>query len=94
MPESENQALFTSQSSVAGVIERLLLEARVSVDAAMYLITNPRLARALGQARDRGLRVRLLVDGNKLDGRIRRAEFRSSADSQGSKAGTGLSTGV
>lgn len=66
MPESENQALFTSQSSVAGAIEQLLLEARVSVDAAMYRITNPRLARALGHAQDRGLRVRLLVDSNKF----------------------------
>jgi mitochondrial cardiolipin hydrolase len=65
MPESCNQTLFTSQGSVARTIERLLLEARVSVDAALYRITNPRLARALGQARDRGLRVRLLVDRNK-----------------------------
>ncbi|MGA8182410.1 MAG: phospholipase D-like domain-containing protein [Terriglobia bacterium] len=65
MPEPGNQTLFTSQSSVARSIERLLLEARVSVDAALYRITNPRLARALGKARDRGLRVRLLVDRNK-----------------------------
>ena len=35
------------------------------MDAALYRITNPRLARALGQVRDRGLRVRLLVDRNK-----------------------------
>ncbi len=65
MPEPVNQTLFTSQGSVARSIERLLLEARVSVDAALYRITNPRLARALGKARDRGLRVRLLVDRNK-----------------------------
>jgi len=65
MTESGNQTIFTSQSSVARTIERLLLEARVSVDAALYRITNPRLARALGDARDRGLRVRLLVDRNK-----------------------------
>lgn len=60
-----NQTLFTSQGPVAGTIEQLLLEARVSVDAALYRITNPRLARALGEARNRGLRVRLLVDRNK-----------------------------
>ena len=65
MPESGNQTLFTSQGSVARTIEHLLLEARVSVDAALYRITNPMLARALGKARDRGLRVRLLVDRNK-----------------------------
>lgn len=65
MPESSNQTIFTSQGSVARTIERLLLEARVSVDAALYRFTNPRLAQALGKARDRGLRVRLLVDRNK-----------------------------
>lgn len=65
MTESGNQTIFTSQASVARTIERLLMEARVSVDAALYRITNPRLARALGDARNRGLRVRLLVDRNK-----------------------------
>lgn len=65
MTGSGNQTIFTSQASVARTIERLLLEARVSVDAALYRITNPRLARALGEARNRGLRVRLLVDRNK-----------------------------
>lgn len=65
MPGLDNKTLFTSQDSVAGAIERLLQEARASVDAALYRITNPHLARALGQAQDRGLRVRLLVDRNK-----------------------------
>lgn len=65
MLEPGTQALFTSEGPVAGVIEQLLQEARATVDAAMYRITNPRLARALGQARSRGLRVRLLVDRNK-----------------------------
>lgn len=65
MTVSGNQTIFTSQGSVAHAIERLLLEARVSVDAALYRITNPRLTRALGEARGRGLRVRLLVDRNK-----------------------------
>lgn len=65
MPDSENQTLFTSQGSIAGAIEQLLQEARVSVDAALYRITNPLLARALGQAQSRDLCVRLLVDRNK-----------------------------
>lgn len=65
MTESNNQTLFTSQGPVVDTIERLLLEARFSVDAALYRITNPRLARALGQAQDRGIRVRMLVDRNK-----------------------------
>lgn len=65
MADSKNQTLFTSQGPVVDTIERLLLEARYSVDAALYRITNPRLARALGRAQDRGIRVRMLVDRNK-----------------------------
>lgn len=65
MPETGNQPSFTSQESVARAIERLLQEARVSVDAALYRITNPRLVHALGEALDSGLHVRLLVDRNK-----------------------------
>jgi cardiolipin hydrolase len=65
MPESGNQTLFTSQGSVAGTIEQLLLEARISIESALYRLTNPLLARALGEAQDRGIRVRLLVDRNK-----------------------------
>lgn len=65
MPESDYQTLFTSQGSVAPTIEQLLLEARVSIEAALYRLTNPLLARALGEAQNRGIRVRLLVDRNK-----------------------------
>ena len=64
MPESI-QPLFSSQCSIAGTIERLLMSARIRVDAAMYRITNPRLVRALGQVQNRGRQVRLLVDQNK-----------------------------
>ncbi|TAM78864.1 MAG: hypothetical protein EPN47_21045 [Acidobacteria bacterium] len=65
MPEPVNQTFFTSQGPLAETIERLLLETRLSVDAALYRITNPRLARALGQVHDRGIPVRMLVDRNK-----------------------------
>lgn len=65
--ELENQTLFTSEGSVARKIEKLLKQANTSVDVAVYRITNPRLAKALRQARDRGLRVRLLVDRNKYE---------------------------
>lgn len=67
MQEPKNQTLFTSEGSVARAIEQLLQEAHTSVDAAVYRITNPRLARALKQAQNRGLRVRLLVDRNKYE---------------------------
>jgi len=67
MLELANETLFTSEGSVASVIEDLLQQARASVDVAVYRITNPRLARALGEARSRGLQVRLLVDRNKYE---------------------------
>jgi mitochondrial cardiolipin hydrolase len=67
MPEPGNQTLFTSEGPVIGAIEQFLQEARVTVDAAMYRITSPRLARALAQTANRGLRVRLLVDRNKYE---------------------------
>ena len=67
MPESGNRTLFTSEGSVASVIEQLLQQAPTSVDAAVHRITNPRLGRALGQAQNRGLRVRLLLDRNKFE---------------------------
>ncbi|MEJ2010355.1 MAG: phospholipase D-like domain-containing protein [Acidobacteriota bacterium] len=67
MLELANETLFTSEHSVASAIEELLQQAHTSVDAAVYRITNPRLARALGEARNRGLQVRLLVDRNKYE---------------------------
>lgn len=36
-----------------------------SIDAALYRLNHPRLARALEEAVERGVRVRLVVDGNK-----------------------------
>lgn len=65
--EDRNQTLFTSEASVAKAIEQLLQQAHTSVDAAVYRITNPRLAQALKRAQNRGIRVRLLVDRNKYE---------------------------
>jgi phosphatidylserine/phosphatidylglycerophosphate/cardiolipin synthase-like enzyme len=36
-----------------------------SIDAALYRLNHPRLARVLEEAVERGVRVRLVVDGNK-----------------------------
>lgn len=62
MAHSASRVLFTSHTSIAGEIAKLLQEASASVDAALYRLTNPQLARALEQARRRGLQVRLLTD--------------------------------
>lgn len=62
-----NRALFTCRTSIESIIKELLGEARFSVDAALYRLTNPRLVQALEQAHHRGLRVRLLIDQMKYE---------------------------
>ena len=44
---------------------RLLHDTSSSIDAALYRFNHPGLAQALEEAAQRGVRVRLLVDGNK-----------------------------
>jgi phosphatidylserine/phosphatidylglycerophosphate/cardiolipin synthase-like enzyme len=58
---------FARNESVAEVITRLLRGASGSIDAAMYRVNHPRLVEVLDEAVGRGLRVRLLVDGNKYE---------------------------
>jgi phosphatidylserine/phosphatidylglycerophosphate/cardiolipin synthase-like enzyme len=56
---------FARSGSVADAIMRLVHEARSSIDGALYRLNHPGLAQALEEAVHRGVRVRLLVDGNK-----------------------------
>jgi phosphatidylserine/phosphatidylglycerophosphate/cardiolipin synthase-like enzyme len=56
---------FARSESVADVILRLMQEAASSIDAALYRFNHPGLAQGLEEAAQRGVRVRLLVDGNK-----------------------------
>lgn len=58
---------FARNESVAEVIMRLLHGASGSIDAAIYRVNHPRLVQALEKAVERGLRVRLLIDGNKYE---------------------------
>jgi cardiolipin hydrolase len=61
------ELLFTRSGSVAVAIERLIGASKTSIDAALYRLNNPRLARALQAALQRGVRVRLVVDRNKYE---------------------------
>ena len=56
---------FARDGSVADTIMGLLHEATGSIDGALYRLNHPGLAQALDEAAERGVRVRLLVDGNK-----------------------------
>jgi phosphatidylserine/phosphatidylglycerophosphate/cardiolipin synthase-like enzyme len=56
---------FARDESVADVITNLLHGASGSICGALYRFSHPGLAQALEDAVHRGVRVRLLVDGNK-----------------------------
>jgi phosphatidylserine/phosphatidylglycerophosphate/cardiolipin synthase-like enzyme len=61
------QVFLTRSTPVAEVLERLLAEAERSVDAALYRLNHPRLARALAMALGRNVRVRLVLDRGKYE---------------------------
>ncbi|MGH9356431.1 MAG: phospholipase D-like domain-containing protein [Terriglobia bacterium] len=60
------EPLFTRSLAIARRIERVLSEATATVDAALYRLEEPALARALSEATQRGLQVRLVLDRGKL----------------------------
>jgi mitochondrial cardiolipin hydrolase len=74
------EAIFTRRRSVAEEIEQLIQAAGTSVDAALYRLNNPRLARILVEAAARGLRVRLVLDHGKYDETEITRELMSKAD--------------
>ena len=61
------ELLLTRSGSVAEAIERLIAATTISLDAALYRLNLPRLARALEAAVARGVRVRLVLDRNKYE---------------------------
>jgi mitochondrial cardiolipin hydrolase len=58
---------FARNESVAEAIICLLRGASSSIDGALYRVNHPRLVQVLEEAVGRGLRVRLLIDGNKYN---------------------------
>src|SRR5580692_7035079 len=56
---------FARSESVADVIMNHLQETRRTLDGALYRFNHPGLAQAMEEVAERGVRVRLLVDGNK-----------------------------
>jgi cardiolipin hydrolase len=63
----DTEVILTRGSSVAETIERLIREAVISVEAALYRFNNPRLAGTLAEAIRRGVGVRLVLDRNKYE---------------------------
>lgn len=60
-----DEVMFTRARSVAEEIERRLESTAATVDGALYRLNNPRLAQALAEAAQRGVRVRLVLDRQK-----------------------------
>ena len=60
-------AVFARTRSIAEVIESLVAASNASINAALHRINSQRLARALAEARQRGVRVRLLTDRSKFE---------------------------
>jgi cardiolipin hydrolase len=61
------EVLFTRDGSVAERIERLIRGAGLSFDAALYRFSQERLALALGEAQEREVRIRLVLDRGKFE---------------------------
>lgn len=61
------EAVFARARSIAGVIENLMASSQTSIDAALHRLNSQRLARALVDARERGVDIRLVIDRSKYE---------------------------
>ena len=64
---TNSEVVFTRERSVVEVLEELIHSAKHSVECALYRFNSRRLARALEEANERGLQVRLVLDHNKYE---------------------------
>lgn len=60
----DSEVIFTRSGCPAAVIEGLIRPAATSVVAALYRLSNPRLAVVLREAQERGLSVRVVLNEN------------------------------
>lgn len=66
---SRNGIRVNDSHDLIGTLTDLIDAARYSVDVAVYDFQNPRVGRALADARSRGLRVRVIIDQGNRDRR-------------------------
>jgi mitochondrial cardiolipin hydrolase len=62
VPLKASQVLFSSHDNIEGLLLALIRRADTSIDAAVYDLSSPRLRRALREAAQRGVTVRIVVD--------------------------------
>jgi len=58
------EVYFSPGGGAEAALVKLIDEARTSIDAAVYTFTNRALARAVVRAHKRGVKIRLILDGN------------------------------
>ncbi len=61
------EVIFTRGHSVAEEIKRLVRVTTTSVDAALYRLNTPLLARVLAESMERGVRMRLVLDRGRYE---------------------------
>jgi mitochondrial cardiolipin hydrolase len=61
------EILLTREESIAAKIDRLIGGSRSSIVAALYRLNSKRLGRALGEASERGVNIRLVLDRTKYE---------------------------
>jgi len=61
------EVLLTREESIAAKIDRLIGGSRSSIVAALYRLNSQRLARALREAGERGVSIRLVLDRTKYE---------------------------
>ncbi|HRY29292.1 MAG TPA: phospholipase D-like domain-containing protein, partial [Elusimicrobiota bacterium] len=66
---------FSPEDDCDNVIIGWLSQARRSIDAAVFLISHPGIADALAQAHLKGVKVRVIMDGEQADFKVASDEF-------------------
>jgi phosphatidylserine/phosphatidylglycerophosphate/cardiolipin synthase-like enzyme len=74
------EAVFSRGDSIAEVVEDFILSATESVYAAVYRFNSRRIARALSDARRKGIEIRLVVDKSRYERSRATQELLAKAD--------------
>jgi phosphatidylserine/phosphatidylglycerophosphate/cardiolipin synthase-like enzyme len=73
---SETQVFFSSQESVEQKLLHLIDDSRSSIDLALFEMRSPDLAEALKRAKQRGVRLRVVLDASHRSGDLPAGEVR------------------
>lgn len=74
-PPEEPEVYFSPKGGALRAIETQIDKAKQEIDVAMYAFTNDRLALDLTKAKDRGVRVLVVLDGGFAENELSKDEF-------------------